>query len=398
MKPLIDDLKCLETEGLSNGIPVSLCVIVGDNLASHSIGGFSQNFRTSECRFCLRSAIDIRKATSLDATHLNEDLFAKEREKLERGEKSVFHSKTQLTDLRSYSAFRRHPPDIGHDIFEGVAVRLLSLVMSSICPKRKNVSVETVNMILRDFPYSKADRRDKPSTLLKVKGRIKVKQTMAECWALLHLLPIMIGHLVQECSEWTLLIKFVCIVEMIRVPVMAEQDLVKLNSLIEDFLKMFLVTFLGEHFTPKFHFLLHCAEETRKHGPLRHLWTFRFEQKNQMLKRKMEGNRSMKNVCKTLANKHEHTMTIQQNRVDYLLEDKARNIVSRKRGQVTAKSICGQLYYLGSVVFGQISGCVKACVIDNFLEDDVVVVRVNDLDVYDRHRNAYKLVEITQQK
>ena len=403
LRPLIDDLKSLETEGLSNGVRVSLCAIVADNLASHSIGGLSQNFRTSACRFCLRSASDIRSATSLNGMTVNEDTFANEREKLERGERSVFQTTTPLTTLHSYSAFSSHPPDIGHDIFEGVAVRVLSLVLSSICLKRKYVSLErclsffcTVNTIMDKFQYSKADIRDKPSALLKKKGQIKIKQTMSGCWALLRLLPIMIGHLVRECGEWTLLIKFIRIVELIRAPVLREVELATLHSLTEDFLSLFLETFPDEHLTPKFHFMLHYAEETRKHGPLRHLWTFRFEQKNQMLKRKMEGNRCMKNVYKTLANKHEHTMAWYQNRDDYLSDDKICVVVTKKRGRVSAKRIFGQLYCLGCVVFVHLSHNAKACVIDEFLEDDAVLVHVYDLETYDRHRNAYILKPIAQ--
>lgn len=72
---LVKDLKDLEVSGteLPNGEirRASLCVIVGDNLGSHCVGGFSKNFSTSSffCRFC-----EIRKKL-LQLTHFQLDLL-----------------------------------------------------------------------------------------------------------------------------------------------------------------------------------------------------------------------------------------------------------------------------------------------------------------------------------
>jgi len=55
---LVRDLESLETDGLTHGnirFSVVLSAICGDNLGSHCIGGFVQNFSTCEhfCRFCV---------------------------------------------------------------------------------------------------------------------------------------------------------------------------------------------------------------------------------------------------------------------------------------------------------------------------------------------------------
>jgi hypothetical protein len=52
-----NDIKQLETQGLVvNGVSYkgSIFAVLGDNLGSHFIGGFTENFSTSEylCRFC----------------------------------------------------------------------------------------------------------------------------------------------------------------------------------------------------------------------------------------------------------------------------------------------------------------------------------------------------------
>ena len=59
-KPLIDDTKELELHGINVGeesYPVkgTVCIIAGDNLGSHGIGGFVENFSRAKywCRWCL---------------------------------------------------------------------------------------------------------------------------------------------------------------------------------------------------------------------------------------------------------------------------------------------------------------------------------------------------------
>lgn len=62
---MVSDLKELETNGLNkhgNILKAAVFCIVGDNLGWHSIGGFTENFSTSQyfCRYChvTRSELD----------------------------------------------------------------------------------------------------------------------------------------------------------------------------------------------------------------------------------------------------------------------------------------------------------------------------------------------------
>lgn len=65
---LITDLKKVEENGLTmeNELVVkgALFCIVGDNLGSHTIGGFTENFSSSEyfCRYCLISRTEFQGA------------------------------------------------------------------------------------------------------------------------------------------------------------------------------------------------------------------------------------------------------------------------------------------------------------------------------------------------
>ena len=64
-RPLIKDLRTMETNGVLVGnenIPGILAMFLGDNLGSHCIGGFVENFSSSEyiCRFCMITTQDIK--------------------------------------------------------------------------------------------------------------------------------------------------------------------------------------------------------------------------------------------------------------------------------------------------------------------------------------------------
>ncbi|KAK7891646.1 hypothetical protein WMY93_023609 [Mugilogobius chulae] len=62
---LLDDLKELEENGImtdAGSVKGALYCVSGDNLGSHCIGGFSENFSTSEyfCRYCLISRTEFQ--------------------------------------------------------------------------------------------------------------------------------------------------------------------------------------------------------------------------------------------------------------------------------------------------------------------------------------------------
>ncbi|KAK3928716.1 Anthranilate phosphoribosyltransferase [Frankliniella fusca] len=63
LKPLIEDLKSLEEDGVEirgEKVKASIALILGDNLAAHTIGGFVESFSQTEhfCRYCEESRSD----------------------------------------------------------------------------------------------------------------------------------------------------------------------------------------------------------------------------------------------------------------------------------------------------------------------------------------------------
>ena len=81
-------------------------------------------------------------------------------------------------------------------------------------------------------------------------------------------------------------------------PTLMEAELIKLQTAIEDWLESLDQVFPRDFaMIPKFHYMLHYVEEIRRHGPLRLLWTLRFESKHLELKNTVKSSQNRMNPC-----------------------------------------------------------------------------------------------------
>lgn len=143
---LLADLTCLETDGIHldrETVKGGLFCIAGDNLGSHSIGGFTENFSRSQyfCRYCeiTRSEFEADlSACGLPRTPETyntavADLQAENSQGI-RGIKvnPIFST------LESFHASQPGlPPCLGQDLFEGVLSYDLALYLKNIIKKKK---------------------------------------------------------------------------------------------------------------------------------------------------------------------------------------------------------------------------------------------------------------------
>lgn len=144
---LLRDLELLETEGISMADGQvwkgTVGAIIGDNLGSHAIGGFTENFstRTYFCRFCFvqrnqflltpQAKVSRRTEESYEANirNIGADNFVSS-----RGIKfdSVFNR------LDFYHVCQPGlPPCLGHDLFEGVLAYDLALCFRDLITNQK---------------------------------------------------------------------------------------------------------------------------------------------------------------------------------------------------------------------------------------------------------------------
>lgn len=95
-----------------------------------------------------------------------------------------------------------------------------------------------------------------------------------------------------------------------------------LKELIEDFLESFLREFPNETLKPKFHFMFHYPDQIEQFGPLVHLQTLRFEAKHSYFKELAQRNKCKKNLCKSLATRHQFMQCVSQRQQSFLQSDK----------------------------------------------------------------------------
>ena len=82
-----------------------------------------------------------------------------------------------------------------------------------------------------------------------------------------------------------------------------EESIQYLQSKIQDHREMLKEVFPDFKLHPKHHYIEHYPDLVRRFGPLVHLWTMRFEGKHRFFKR-VRDTQNLKNVLKTLADKH----------------------------------------------------------------------------------------------
>ena len=66
-----------------------------------------------------------------------------------------------LNDLEHFHVINGLPPDLAHDVFEGIAKKVLSNIVGCFC-KEKIVRLEEINGNISSFKFSDLDKRNKP--------------------------------------------------------------------------------------------------------------------------------------------------------------------------------------------------------------------------------------------
>lgn len=129
------------------------------------------------------------------------------------------------------------------------------------------------------------------------------KMTSREMATFIHFFPLIIGDLVpQEHCVWIFLCSLVDIIDLLHFPYFNNTDLVRLECLITQHNRMYQRLF-SQTLKPKHHFLVHYVTAIKMSGPLKYLWSIRFEAKHQQLKCFAKNTNSRKNIAFTLAMK-----------------------------------------------------------------------------------------------
>nr|XP_055065480.1 uncharacterized protein LOC129447733 isoform X2 [Misgurnus anguillicaudatus]XP_055065481.1 uncharacterized protein LOC129447733 isoform X2 [Misgurnus anguillicaudatus] len=327
LNPLLKDLVILEEHGvfisqLNECIKGTVSCVVADNLGAHGLAGFVESFSGEYfCRFCTAKKTEIQLMTAsrfelrtreLHDAHLK---CALEKESACCG---VKRDCVLSKNLSHFHVTAGYPPDLAHDLFEGIIPVELAYCFSLLISK-KYFSLEKLNNLIQTFEYKWADKTNKPHTIPQT---FSVKKSIGgnahENWALLRLLPLIIGPLLPEDEPaWHVVLDLKDIVELVVAPVHTAESISYLECKIDEHRQRYQELFPNNSLLPKHHFLEHYAVLIQRFGPLVHTWTLRFEAKHSVLKQIARHTNCFKNIPLTLARKHQLVIASDLHSVDH---------------------------------------------------------------------------------
>lgn len=330
---LVQDLKKIENDGIlinNEIVKGTLCCIIGDNLGSHGIGGFTENFSTVEyfCRYCTVTLSEFRLDPNSVGQKRTVESYKSAIRDLESNHFVLNNVKgikfdSAFNDLKYYHVCNAGlPPCLGHDIFEGVGDSDVAIILKHLIHEKGWLTYAELNHHINVFPYLGTDASSKPCQV-SVAGD-KLGGQAVQNWCLIRLLAVVIHDKIKNADEpvWQLYLLLHDIVEIVCAPVIQESSIAYLAILIDEYLEGRQSLFPNEKLKPKHHFLRHYPRLILQFGPLIHLWTLRFESKHCYFKRCIRSAQCFKNVCKTMSIKHQllqaykHTSSYFQNVIE----------------------------------------------------------------------------------
>lgn len=249
---LVSDLKEMEENGIEYGaeekIKGSVIAITGDNLGSHSIGGFTENFSKSThfCRYCVIDRVSFQtdpcksgpKRTTESYKNSVADLVDQE---INSGVKfdSIFNQ------LKYFHVCQPGlPPCLGHDLFEGDVSFDLAMYIKHLVTVGKHFTYGQLNRTISQFTYLGSDANNKPCEV-KTNAE-KLGGHAAQNWCLLRLFPLLVGDRIKNPLDdevWQLCLKLREIVDLICAPKIHTNQVAYLKILIEEYIQLRTATF-----------------------------------------------------------------------------------------------------------------------------------------------------------
>ncbi|XP_046709098.1 uncharacterized protein LOC124388478 isoform X1 [Silurus meridionalis] len=171
---LVTDLKDVEENGIAlsdqSSIKGTLYCISGDNLGSHCIGGFTENFSQSSyfCRYCLITKEEFQGVDPNFCGPLRTvENYSAVVNQLQTENETVKGIKfdSVFNSLKNFKVCQPGlPPCLGHDIFEGVFSYDVALYIKYFV-KNKWFTYPILNRRIRQFKYNGSDAFTKPCEL-----------------------------------------------------------------------------------------------------------------------------------------------------------------------------------------------------------------------------------------
>ncbi|CAG9787096.1 unnamed protein product [Diatraea saccharalis] len=312
-KPLISELNYLKHHGIQINVPrysgkilFDVAVLLGDNLGIHTITGFSESFSSNfPCRVCKIHKSNLKHTVTDDyrlyrnMENYLEDVNINNVSVTGIKEPCIWH------DVEGFSVLDNVGVDVMHDLLEGVCKYDLCLMLSAYIFELKLFTIQTLNDRISSFDYG-PDRRNQPPCLLAdhlLNNTIKMSASEMLCFV--RYFGLLLDDLIPENDHlFELYVTLRKIIDIVTSTALHKNSCELLKSLVSEHNTIYL-HFSKKNLTPKFHFLLHYHDMLRKFGPLVSIWSMRYEAKHRISKLCANVSSSRRNICKTLAIKHQ---------------------------------------------------------------------------------------------
>ena len=170
LQPCLDDFKIFEAIDISVKFENSnhffkgfISMIIADNLVVHALGGFFCSFSMVNrfCRFRNCSKEQQERNAPLAEMQLRTLEAYNNNIRIEEADNSFtsvygIKERSCLNDLEYIHVINGLPPDLGHDVFEGIAINIFSDIVGYFC-KEKIIRLKEINDKISLFKFFELD-------------------------------------------------------------------------------------------------------------------------------------------------------------------------------------------------------------------------------------------------
>lgn len=302
---LANTLKKLEVEGIeietkdgSKQVHFIMGLFLGDNLGLNVILGFSKSFSAHYyCRFCLMKKSECQKSCIQNSSILRNRINYREAHERQLAIQTGISSECCFHVIPTFHCTENFTVDVMHDFFEGICHNILCDALSYYIKEMQYFSIQTLNERLEQFSYGKHDKgNEKQSINIKEIESRKLKMSAKQMISFCHYFTILFGHFIPHGDQiWQFLLDFFELIDDILCFEITNRLMIQITSKITKLNQTYQILF-KKNLTPKFHFLTHYELIIKNCGPLRNLWSFKYEGKHKQFKIYSHVTTSRKNI------------------------------------------------------------------------------------------------------
>ena len=311
-RPLLDELRYLETEGIICKTPIGpkrvffvTVIIMGDNKGLNEITGFVEGFSANfPCRICRAPKHEIAEMLGEKADlmrtkdNYEQDVIANNMSVTGVKEKCIF------TALRTFEMPTDVSVDPFHDLNEGVCHYTMLPVLKHFHSKDDNF-IQLLNLRMYTFDFGIDNDNRPPSITVDRLDAKKLKLTGAEMATFVRLFGVLVGDLVEEDDEfWLLYLLLRDIMSLVYCSKLPDDAGSVLAIKVKEHNGLY-VKLTGNTLKPKHHNLNHYGTLLKRIGSIAACTTIRCEGKHKSLKSTADVCSSRVNLARTVATKEQ---------------------------------------------------------------------------------------------